>query len=196
MKDLFDRVNIFSIVSSHKDTLYDYARFVKTGEKKTPFSDKFIFLIAPIILSCLIVFVLKVYINQEYLNIIITALSIFVGLLFALLTLVFDLIKKEKNEILKLPVKESHKFKLLQELFINISFSILLSILTILFSLLTQINPKGIIPLLKKIPYYQILKCLYLDLSNIIAVTLIFIFLMTLLMILKRFFIIFNTEIK
>ena len=195
--ELLDRINIIQIFKAHKNTLYDYAKYKKEKKKVVPLSDLFLFFVLPLLTSCIITLVLKLYITTEYLNIIITSLSIFVGLLFSLLTLVFDLIKKEKLITASENSSEIQKAKylLLQELFINISFAIALSILTISSSLFTRFNPVVLKEFLLKLKIYYLLKPIYLISTNIISLFLSILFLLTLLMILKRFFIIFKIEI-
>jgi hypothetical protein len=198
MKDFLDRINVWRIFTEHKDTLYDYAILKSKNRKVIPFSDKFIFFYAPLSISASLVLILNLKIDSEYLNVIITSLSIFVGLLFSLLTLVFGLVKEQKNLAIAndATIDSKNKYQLLKELFINISFSIFLSIVTILITLLTQFKSNIIGQWFKKVKFYDCVKWLYISLTNIFAIFLVLMFIMTLLMILKRFFLIFKTEVN
>ncbi len=197
MKNFLDRINVWRIFTEHKDTLYDYAKFKKENVKVIPFSDKLTFFYLPLFFSVFLVLLLELHINSEYLNVIITSLSIFVGLLFSLLTLVFDLLRKEKTLVVTNDATEDikNKYQLLKELFINISFAISLSILTILITLSTQLKSDIISRWFLNFKYYDLINKLYFILTNIAAIFFITVFAMTLLMILKRFFIIFENEV-
>jgi hypothetical protein len=194
---LFDRINIISIFIKHKNTFYDYGILTWNGKFKVPFADKFIFIIFPFLISALLV-IFQMRITDEFLNILITSLSIFVGLLFSLLTLVFEIAQKEKerNKNQEVSQKQIVKFKLEKELFVNIAFAIALSILSIVTALLTRFQPKLILTFLKSIAVYNRIKEYYLITTNFIAIFLVVLFLLTLLMILKRFFLIFNFEFE
>lgn len=191
-----DRIDITPILSSHVNTLYDHGLLTLKGKQKMPFSDKFTFLYLPATLTIILIFIFKLFISENYLNIIITSLSIFVGLLFGLLTLVFELLQNEKiaekkpNAI----IYQNLKFKLVQEIFINIAFSIALSIISIIVVLITQFNPTPVVEKLQKLNFYKQIKLFYLYATNSIAIFLLLLFITTLLMILKRFFIIFTND--
>lgn len=195
---LFDRIDIVQIFIKHFNTLYDHGVLTWTGRRKMPFADKFTFFYFPATVSFTLVFPLHLFINVNYLNIIITSLSIFVGLLFGFLTLVFDIVKNE-SEVGQNPdatLEQKLKLKLVKELFINIAFAIALSILSILAALLTRFHPTPIILQLQKLTCYTYIKQLYLWTTNFVAIFLVLLFVMTLLMILKRFFIIFTNDFK
>lgn len=198
MKNIFDRINIWKIFKEHKDTMYDYAKYKKENIKVIPISDKFLFFYLPLIFSILLVILLNLKINSEYLNVIITSLSIFVGLLFSLLTLVFDLIKKEKVLALNKDSTEhtKNKYQLLKEMFTNISFAISLSIFTIVISLTTQIKSDVLSNWFSDIKYFNFITCFINKCLNIFAISFVLMFILTLLMILKRFYIVFKTEIN
>lgn len=189
---MFNRININNILKKHINTLYDYGAFKLTGKKIIPFSDLFIFLITPILLAIALYF-LGIRVSETYVNILITALSIFIGLLFGLLTMIFDLAKKEKEtkELLKENYKDENKYTLVKELFINTAFAIALSIITIISLLLTQFHPQIIIDYLNAFSWYINFAKTIIFLTNTIATFLVFQFLVTLLMILKRFFLLY-----
>lgn len=199
---LIDRINIGLIFQKHKETFYNYGEANRQGVQKATLADKFTFLFLPAIFSVLIV-ILGIKLTNDYINIIITSLSIFVGLLFNLLVLIFDLAKKQKGKINELneqseiiPPIEKAKYQLVKELYANISFAIALSILAITAATLPTLKPQILIQLLKPYNYYCLIKECYLMVTNVLAIVLVIEFLLVLLMILKRFFLIFNNEME
>lgn len=199
---LFDKINTQLIFKKHIQTFYNYGEANSTGVRNSTTNDQVAFIYFPIIASILI-FTAGIRINNDYINIAITSLSIFVGLLFNLLILIFDLAKKQKqimNDLRSreeiIPQIESAKYLLIKEVFINISFSIALSIISIIAVLLPCIKPKFLINYLQHYEGYWIIKLAYLAITNCLAFFLIIEFLFVLLMILKRFFLIFNSEIN
>jgi len=198
---LFDRVNIGLIFRKHIETFYDYGQANSTGVRKATMADITTFVYFPISFSTIIV-LLGIKLTNDYINIIITALSIFVGLLLNLLVLIFDLAKKQKEKIASLnqqgeiiPQIEAAKYAIIKELYANISFSIALSIFAIITSILPTLRPQIIIDILKSNLNFSLLKSVYLAITNVAAITLVVEFLLVLLMILKRFFLIFKNEI-
>ncbi len=192
---LINRINIYRIFVKHFDTLYDYGKLKVTGKKVRSFSDYFVFLISPILIAIGLFFI-GIRITEDYVNILITSLSIFVGLLFSLLTLIFDLGKKEKENKIQLGDKytEEHKFILIKEIFVNISFAIAISIISILFLLSTQFHPSLLVNYLRKYEFFHYLKMCYISITTIISFFLIIEFVLVLLMILKRFFLIYSKQ--
>jgi hypothetical protein len=160
-------------------------------------SDIFTFFVFPIFLSGLLVW-LDENIIRNFSELIITSLSIFIGLLFSLLTLIFDLAKKEKEKLVNETVNHIEKasFTLIKEIFVNISYSIILSILCIISVFVSQFRPVFFIEIIKKTNYFMIIKHAFFFFTNAIVVFLLIQFVFTLLMILKRFFIIFNKQIE
>lgn len=193
---LFDRIDISQIFIKHFATLYDHRALTLHGKRRMSFEDIFTFLLFPLFTSLILVILFDLFINDNYLNIIITSLSIFVGLLFGFLTLVYDIVKTERVVVLQKDVthEQKIKFRLVKELFINIAFAIALSILSIFATLLTRFSPKIITALLKELDWYMYIKKGYQYTTNVLAIFLIILFIATLLMILKRFFIIFINE--
>jgi hypothetical protein len=194
---IFDRVNISKIFVRHFKTLYDYGELTWNGKNKMPLSDIFIFLIFPSILALVFV-VLNIRINDFYVNLIITSFAIFIGLLFSFLTLVYQIVNKTKEQQIGAGTdqKLKAKFQLVKELFVNIAFAIALSLLCIISILLTRLNPAKIIHYLKNFEWYNTIKLVYLDITNFLSYFLIVEFVLVLMMILKRFFLVFDTEFK
>lgn len=159
----FNKINISQILKSHFATLQN------DNTKKVEFDDYLTFLIVPVIIASGLLY-FDVQLDASALNIVITTLSILVGLLFNVIVLIFDIIKRDAT----------HKLKnmILKQLLANISFTILLSILTILFTLATYFS-------------IEIIK----EIATWIVYFLLTIFLFTVLMVLKRMYLLFNNEI-
>ena len=205
---LFDRVSLNGLIKSHLQTFYDDGYFRLHRKKKTPFSDKFIFIIIPsLIAACLVV--IGLFISIQYLSIILTCLSIFSGLLFGLLSLVLSLINNTKttyNTLIKIPEPDSViqkeildteiKYRISKELFINIGFAIFLSLVAIVFTLLTRLKPESLIQIFKNNGCYPLLKDIFIISTNFISYFIISVFILTILMVLKRFYLLFDNEVK
>jgi hypothetical protein len=158
------KIDIFSIIKDHISTLKN------ANDGKATGWDKLIFLLSPIGLSISLL-CLKIYFSEGFVNIIVSGLSIFVGLLFNIIVILFDIVKTDK-------VKKEKK-NLIREVVINISFCIVISLFAIITALTTQLC-WGF--------YVQIL-------SNFITYFLVLEFFITLLMVLKRMYFIFITEL-
>jgi hypothetical protein len=85
---MFSKIDIFSIVVDHFATLKNY----KTGKIYLP--DLLVFFIVPLLLSILLVH-FKVQVGKDFANAVLTCFSIFAGLLFNLLLLIFDIADKQ-----------------------------------------------------------------------------------------------------
>ncbi len=194
---ILGRINVGSIFKRHLQTFYDYGHYQWQGEKRVSVGDKALFLGVPFMIS-VVLSLLDNKIILEFTELIVTSLSIFIGLLFSLLTLIFDLAKKEKERI-SMPETdgiEKASFILIKELFVNIAYSILLSILVILFIFVANFRPTLISEWLHKQTHFQAIRHLYLVSISVVVMFLLLQFLFTLLMVLNRFFIIFNKQIE
>jgi len=160
---MLNKINISEIIENHIATLKN------DNTKKTGIDDYFTFLIIPIILTSILLY-FKVVLSDEALNIVITTLSIFVGLLFNVIVLIFDIIKRDSTKKIKNVV--------LRELLANISFTILISIVAIIFTVLTFIKN-------------DIAKMIFTGAVYFLLA----IFVFTVLMVLKRMHKLFNNEI-
>lgn len=160
---LFEKIHIGKLLRNHFSTLKD------NSTKKAGFDDYLTFLILPLIIASTLVY-LKIELKDSAINIIITTLSILVGLLFNVIVLIFDIIKRDAT----------HKLKnvILRELLANISYTILLSICSILFTIVTYID----------------VHCIKLVATGLVYFLLSH-FLVTVLMVLKRMYLLFNNEI-
>lgn len=195
LSKVLDRIEISSLLSRHMTTFYHYEKKSFYNKSEIPTSDKFIFLVIPLLLSILLCF-LGLQFNKDYVNIILTSLSIFTGLLFTLLTMILSLVQdNSKIDLTKIEANDKRrvvaKIDLTKHLFINTAFAISLAILALIFVLLTQFYPIRIIEILSQYKTYYLIKSTYLYLSNGISFFLIIEFFLTLLMIVKRFAVIF-----
>lgn len=117
----------------------DFSRIIKDHIKtiindntgKPDGRDWFFFVLLPIIVSTFLVRY-RIFLDSNYINAIISGLSIYVGLSLNLVVLLFEIVQKENTTDLKLSFAK--------DVIANISFTVILSILTIVFSLLTQID--------------------------------------------------------
>jgi hypothetical protein len=160
---MLEKINIRNIITNHLDSLKNH------NTKKSSFDDWLTFFWMPVFVACIFCY-FKVTLSNDAINIIITSLSILIGLLINVIVLIFDMIKRDnKNKI---------KNELLRELLSNISFTILLSIFLIGTTLATFIRNS----LIKSIATFLV----FLLLSN---------FILTILMILKRMHTLFRHEI-
>lgn len=202
-----NRISLSSLIKNHIETLYDDAYLRLHNRKIVPKADLIIFLLIPLTISTIIV-LLELYISDEYLSIIFSCLSIFAGLLFGLLSLIFQLTTDSKSKLNNLKNqreestidnrynKEELRYRISKELFINVGFAIMLAILAIVSTMLTRIKPPYLIKKLTQREIYQNLKPLYLSITNFLAYFIISLFLLTILMVLKRFYLLFINEVS
>lgn len=144
---------------------------VNNNTNRPGFEDWFLFLIIPILIAITLVVTFHT-IDKDVANTIITILSIFVGLLINVIVLLFDIVRRDEEQ-------KSIKNEVLRETLTNISYTILVGIIGILITLLTFMNYK----------YVRVIfsACSYFVLAHIF---------MTLLMIMKRIYALFNDEIQ
>lgn len=167
------KINLFSIVRAHFNTLRD------PQTKKRSVADWLTFYAGPVV-GALLLMRLHLRINNDYVNIIVSMLSIFVGLLLNMIVVLFDIIRSEQ--------KRANKVTVLEEVLANISFTIVLSIFTIGVVLLTQLNfgrPEWQ-------PYIEDGR----EVVNFISFVFLILFLLTLLMVVKRMYLLFMDEVE
>jgi hypothetical protein len=135
---MIDKINIKKIVRKHFATFQDE----RTGKKDV--LDYIFFIFLPLLIS--VIFAIKFQNINSLANILIISLSIFTGLLFNLLLLTYDLVKRNDNKIIglrkeELKTKEDDDLKikgrLLKQIFNNISYSILISLFAVLILFLS-----------------------------------------------------------
>lgn len=161
---LFDKINIKKIVNHHFATIKN----ANTG--KASKDDILTFFIVPILTATLLVLFL-IELKTDAINIIVSTLSIFVGLMFNIIVLIFDIVKRDASQKIKNEV--------LKQLLANISFAIVLSIFAILVTLCTYFSNCFIKFFFTWFAYFSLS-----------------LFLITLLMILKRMYNIFINEME
>jgi hypothetical protein len=175
---LLGKINISSIVGDHVKTLVDF----RTG--KGSLNDLLLNVIAPVIVSLILVYT-HVFLSDDIINILIAALSIFVGLLLNLLVLLFTIIDKIKEQLAQKFDKIDTEFirsvflkkKYLKEIYSNISFSILISLISIILILFCSCSSIVIKTIFNFVSYYFLI-----------------LFLITILMVLKRVNILLSKE--
>ena len=159
------KINVLKIIQAHLLTLVD-ARTKKSG-----YDDWITFFIIPLLFA-MGIFQFQLPLGYNAITIIITSLSIFVGLLFNMVILVFDILKRDATK----EIKNS----LLKQILANISFTIILSIFIIGLSLLA---------LLKNYPTIKVI-------TDFVIYFFLAFFFLTLTMILKRMYVLFENEMK
>jgi len=158
---MFNKVNVLDIVKNHLGTLIDDS----TGNPRP--LDFVLFFIFPLSIATALTFYFKVKIDGNLAGLLATVLSIVTGLLFNLLVLIFDISGRNK-EVFK---KKERVSNFLEQIYINISFSILIAILAVILVILRSFN---------------IWPAIGADILSFGVYFLVSLFLLTLLMVLKR----------
>lgn len=166
---MLGKINVLKIVIDHLKTF----RSVRTG--KFSFQDLSLFIVFPLIISVYFVLFKCYTFDLSYVNILIAALSILTGFLFNLLAMIFGFMDKLQGNAAGSDVKTV----VVQEIHTNISFSILLAIFCIISLLFCNVS-----------------SYLLRTVSNLFAVFSIVAFFLSLLMVLKRIYIIMSKELK
>jgi hypothetical protein len=126
---MFSKINVLGIVREHFRTLYNLRK------NRISTSDLLLFVGVPI--GTAVALVARGYtITTDGVNILLTSLSIFVGLLFNLLVLAHAMRGGERG-----PKRTPYERTLLREINTNLEFSILVSLLAICFLLVTVFAP-------------------------------------------------------
>lgn len=156
------KFSVNKIVRDHINTLYIY------GTEKTDNIAVFINFILPLIASILFISFGVIIISSEF-TVILTAFSVFAALLLNLMILVFSIVNREKEK--DGDKMDREKIKLLKETYENIQFTVLISVIIIVIILVLLFIPFNF----------------YLDLVLSFAIYyLVFTFIVTLFMVLKR----------
>jgi hypothetical protein len=166
---MFDKINIIDIIKCHISTLKDYRT------KKYSKCDLFLFFIFPLIVAGFIILFCGV-ISSNAVTLLTTSLSIFAALLFNLLLLVYNAIQKV-NVTNNVEVKK----EFLKQIFQNISFAILVSVFAIILLIIYSLTGNN---------------CILLYILTFLIFYMVTLFILTLMMILKRTHILFSEEIK
>jgi uncharacterized Tic20 family protein len=161
---ILNKINVSRIFLEHIKTLRN------DNSNKPGADDILTFLLVPFFFSaCLMYF--NIRLNGSATEILITTLSILVGLLFNVIVIIFDIIKRDNSKKLK--------NRILEQLLANISYTILISIVIIIITLSTFIR-SDIVCLITHFLLYFLLSHYFL----------------TVLMILKRMYALFINELK
>lgn len=128
---IFTKINIVKIVIDHVATLKDYNR------AKYSYLDIILFFVFPLFISGILI-LFSVLLNKDLVGILINVFSIFAGLLFNLLVLIYDVISKIDKPLNSSKTSNSIqavklKIDTLEQIFSNISFEILLSLFNVIF---------------------------------------------------------------
>jgi len=172
---MLSRINFIKIINGHFGTL----RSLNQSSKTIYWQDFILFILFPIIVASSII-----YFDLEFRNQItnlIAAISILGGFLFNLLAIIYNSMENLEKDSKKSTIKQ----KYIKEIHSNISYNILLSIFTIIFLIVYNIDFN--------------LGCTTTYISKILTFInsfLISSFLLTLLMVLNRVYILLNKNIE
>lgn len=159
-----NKINVLRIIRDHFGTLRDF----QTGKLSS--SDVFLFFLVPIVAASASAY-FHIAFGSDVLIAILTAFSIFAGLLFSLLVLVFSLTDRSDPQSTLYSVRK----QLILELYDNISFAILTSISVVTLTIVAGMRKEA-----KVIDYHTgrvMTSFLVLLMTN---------FILTILMVLKR----------
>ena len=206
---MFTRLNVRVILAVHLKTLRSH----RTGKIRA--SEFFLFFVLPMFIALVAVYPLQVLLTENLVNLLITVFSIFAGLLFNLLILVFEIADKESDKAKSLilnrssyeaknsqdlldttqeTLKDSRLVReILYETYINISFCILISIFGIMTLLLHIVSPSSVLKLLNNPQSNLVVAFKSIDLTFKVLISFVsyytfYVFLLTLLMVLKRIY--------
>lgn len=156
---MFSKINLSNIVHDHLHT------FRNPKFEGISWLELLVYLILPLAIALPVVLFLKFTFSDNLLNVLITALSILIGLLLNLLVILFDI----SGKVEKTDPMHGVKKVLLKETYSNVSFGILVSIIGV-GALVICFKDQKLIKLI----------------ANVCAIYFISMFVYTLLMILKR----------
>lgn len=173
-----EKINPSVIVRDHIRTLKSY------GSGRHSFGDIVIFLILPLGLAGALAYIhpksdknpTEIF-SENVVEILVTSLSVFAALLFNLLLLVYDIVKKAKKDE---PFAEL-KTQFLREINANVSYSILVSMLAVVILLISLIGTSN------RLLQITIAFLVYFLLAN---------FIVTLFMVLRRIHILLSKEFE
>lgn len=172
-----DKMSIKKIIIEHLNSL----KSSNAPNGKLSIAEIFCFIIFPFIFA--VMFTWKKILNEQDINTIITIFSIFAGLLFNLLILILDMVRKTK-EMAK-DENDANRYNirkvLLKETYANISFCIVLSLVLLCLSFIFVV---GVSNLLIKFSI------------SVLVYYFIITFILTLFMVLKRIYSLLSHEFK
>lgn len=161
---LFEKINVLKILTNHFSTL------VNDNTKRPEIADWLTFLIIPFIGAVALSY-FDVKLSDRATGLVITTLSILVGLLFNVVVILFDIIKRDNSKNLK--------NRLLEQLLTNICYTIFVSLLIIFLTVLSFFDNEYLKVLITFIIFFLLIH-----------------FAFTILMILKRIYTLFLNEMN
>jgi hypothetical protein len=141
---MINKINCKRIILDHLGTMYDF------DMNKRDNGDIMLFFILPILLSAVLIWQ-EVRINADAAEILVTIVSIFAGLLFNLLVLLYDAMRKSHEEY---DGSVSIKIKFLREISTNVSYEIIVAIVTVGTTLLCLLENKPIQATMSFLTFY------------------------------------------
>jgi len=180
---MMTKINVSKIIKDHISTLKIYESRTDAEYDKGNYNldDIFLFFIFPLLISGILIY-LNLMLVKDLLNVLITALAIFAALLFNLLLLIYDIMPKVKAS------KDQLKKKYIKQIYSNISFCILIAIVTVILLIVIYIDGN-----IDHNTYNTNTEYIIYILTFIVY-SLLFHFLFTLLMVLKRVHILLSKE--
>ena len=191
--NMIEKINVYRIMTEHLRTLR------RTGSDSLSIVDIFLFFGVPILVTLLLMVLFGLQVSPELGNALFTALSIFAGLLFNLLILVYDIVNREDTGIEG--TREKQKVTVLREVFSNISYAILVSLAVVfligVFNLsfgsgLLDGTFTGVCQRLTWLCKYPLVKWII----DFLIISLSLNFTLTLLMVLRRVHLLLSTEFR
>lgn len=172
---MFSKINILGIVKDHIATMKNH------DTEKTRYFDLIVFFYVPILISS-VIFQFCPILGNGIPNALLISLSVFTALMLNLLMLIFNIMQNTKNNHVD-SEKGNKKIKIdfLKEIYYNISFSILISLCSVIILILYSIGVFEISIDIKLI-------------FTLLTYYLIFIFILTIFMILKRVHVLISKE--
>jgi hypothetical protein len=160
---------------------------------KVHFPDIFLFFVFPLLIAFFLTS-LQVLLNDAIANALITSFSVFAALLFNLLLLVYDITGKSStlniSQSAELAEKLKKKKEILRQIYINVSFSILISVVEVILLILFFLKIKTCI-------LWNLNICFLLKMPPFLSFSIYYLtglFVLTMLMILKRIYKLLKTE--
>lgn len=175
---MLSRIDIRKIIIAH------YRSLSSLNSKGTSYSDIFLFIIVPILISFGLTYS-NISIQNQVPNLI-TAMSILAGFLFNLLAIIHTSLGKIKQRVKnKNDKKNLIKFRFANEIHANISYNILVALFLIIVLVIFAFDIKS-----NNITF----NCVFIKSLNFICLFLLSQFLLNLLMILNRIYILLDKE--
>ncbi|MDT8716981.1 hypothetical protein IAI10_09955 [Clostridium sp. 19966] len=172
-----DKISIKKIIKEHLNSL----KSSNSSNGTLNLTEAICFFIFPFVFAVL--FAWKKVLNEQDINTVITIFSIFTGLLFNLLILILDMVRKIKDMANNENDANSYNIRrtLLKETYANISFCIVLSLVLLSFSFVFVIG---------------VSKWLFKYILSVLVYYCIITFILTLFMVLKRIYSLLSHEFK